>query len=114
MTKCVKITNPNTKPSIINFDPVQVSDDERQQAKQICYGMIYGIGSKSLGEQLGVVEEEASVFLSSFRETYPGVKRFMDATLTECREVFFVVLSPTFLGFLKTKCAISVGEKLGT
>ena len=50
--------------------------------------MIYGIGSKSLGEQLGVVEQEAAVFLSTFRETYPGVKRFMDATLTECRQVF--------------------------
>ena len=49
--------------------------------------MIYGIGSKSLGEQLGVVEQEAAVFLSTFRETYPGVKRFMDATLTECRQV---------------------------
>jgi DNA polymerase theta len=47
--------------------------------------MIYGIGTKSLGEQLGVVEEEASVFLSSFRDTYPGIKRYMDATLTECR-----------------------------
>ena len=31
--------------------------------------MIYGIGSKSLGEQLGVVEEEAAVFLATFRET---------------------------------------------
>ena len=54
--------------------------------------MIYGIGSKSLGEQLGVVEQEAAVFLSTFRETYPGVKRFMDATLTECRQVFLDIL----------------------
>ena len=61
--------------------------------------MIYGIGSKSLGEQLGVVEQEAAVFLSTFRETYPGVKRFMDATLTECRQVCLDVSYPfNFLG----------------
>ena len=59
--------------------------------------MIYGIGSKSLGEQLGVVEQEAAVFLSTFRETYPGVKWFMDATLTECRQV---CLDIVFLYFL--------------
>ena len=62
--------------------------------------MIYGIGSKSLGEQLGVVEQEAAVFLSTFRETYPGVKRFMDATLTECRRVFIDILSLQFFGKL--------------
>lgn len=52
--------------------------------------MIYGIGTQSLGEQLGVVEQEASVFLSSFKSSYPGVKKFMDATLTECRKKGFV------------------------
>ena len=69
---------------------MQVTEEERSQAKQICYGMIYGIGSASLGEQLGVVEEEASVFMHDFKSTYPGVKRFMDRTLTECRKNGFV------------------------
>lgn len=52
--------------------------------------MVYGIGAKSLGEQLGVVEEEASVFLSDFKSTYPGVKKFMDLTLTECKRLGYV------------------------
>lgn len=68
----------------------QVTDDQRQQAKQICYGMIYGIGAKSLGEQLGIVEEEAAVFLADFKDGYPGVKSFMDATLTRCKREGFV------------------------
>lgn len=67
-----------------------INDDERQQAKQICYGMIYGIGVKSLGEQLGVVEEEASAFIHSFKATYPGIKDFMDKTLVECRQRGYV------------------------
>lgn len=68
----------------------EISEDERAQAKQICYGMIYGIGTASLGDQLGVVEEEASVFLHSFKSAYPGVKKFMDTTLTACKRVGFV------------------------
>ncbi len=54
-------------------DVGEVSDEERQQAKQICYGMIYGMGTKSLGEQLGIVEEEAAVFLQEFKSAYPSI-----------------------------------------
>jgi DNA polymerase theta len=34
--------------------------------------MIYGMGSKALGEQLEVGEEDASVFMDSFKNAYPG------------------------------------------
>lgn len=49
-----------------------VTDDERQQAKQICYGIVYGMGCKSLAEQLEVSEEEAQLFVDSFHSTYPS------------------------------------------
>ena len=39
---------------------------------QVCYGMIYGIGAKALGEQLEVDENEASVFIESFKNKYTG------------------------------------------
>ena len=51
-------------------DPTEVTDEQRQQAKQVCYGMLYGIGPKALGEQLGVDENEASVFTESFKSRY--------------------------------------------
>ena len=34
--------------------------------------MIYGIGAKALGEQLGVDENEASVFIETFKAKYTG------------------------------------------
>ncbi len=34
--------------------------------------MIYGIGTKALGEQLGIDENEASVFVETFKAKYPG------------------------------------------
>lgn len=35
--------------------------------------MIYGMGTKALGDQLEVEEEDASVFMDSFRNAYPGI-----------------------------------------
>ncbi|KAK4028449.1 hypothetical protein OUZ56_017726 [Daphnia magna] len=49
----------------------EVRDDERQKAKQICYGIFYGMGCKCLAEQLEVGEEEAQLFVKTFHATYP-------------------------------------------
>jgi DNA polymerase I-like protein with 3'-5' exonuclease and polymerase domains len=34
--------------------------------------MIYGMSAKALGEQLEVEEEDASIFMDSFKNAYPG------------------------------------------
>ena len=73
----------------------KVSDQERQNAKQVCYGMIYGIGAKTLGEQLGISENEASQFIETFRSKYPTMKKFLARVVQECREKGFVT---TLLG----------------
>lgn len=39
---------------------------------QVCYGMIYGIGAKALGKQLEVEENDAAVFIETFKAKYPG------------------------------------------
>jgi len=50
-----------------------VTTEQRQWAKQVCYGIIYGMGAKALGEQLEVEEEQAAVFMDSFKNAYPGI-----------------------------------------
>ena len=69
----------------------QVSDDERQQAKQICYGIVYGMGCKTLAEQLEVCEEEAQVFVDSFHSTYPSRYYFnyQFQTFSELKGLYF-------------------------
>jgi hypothetical protein len=57
---------------------------------QICYGIIYGMGSKSLGEQLGIIEEEAAAFASEFKSSYSGVASWMERILGECRKRGYV------------------------
>ncbi|XP_071616812.1 DNA polymerase theta [Heliangelus exortis] len=72
------------------IDPEDVGDRTRQQAKQICYGIIYGIGAKSLGEQMGIDENEAANYIESFKLRYTGVQKFLRETVRSCRKDGFV------------------------
>ena len=64
----------------------EVTDTDRQQVKQICYGILYGLGVKALSEQLEICEEEANAFIFSFMNTYPGVKKFIENIVVECKK----------------------------
>ncbi len=66
--------------------PDEVGDKQRQETKQICYGMLYGIGAKALGEQLGLDENDAAQFIESFKMKYPAMKRFIKETVQNCKE----------------------------
>ena len=43
--------------------------------------MIYGIGPKALGEQLGVDDNDAAAFIETFKAKYPGRILFVDILL---------------------------------
>ena len=71
--------------------PVEmVTDQQRQRAKQICYGMVYGIGAKALGEQLGIGEDDASVFMETFKAKYSGIRKYLKKTVAFCKQNGFV------------------------
>ncbi|XP_047434513.1 DNA polymerase theta [Mugil cephalus] len=67
-----------------SIDPESVNDSLRQQAKQICYGIIYGMGAKSLGEQMGVEENDAACYIESFKARYKGISAFLKQTVKNC------------------------------
>lgn len=64
----------------------EVTEELRQNAKGLCYGIIYGMGSKALGEQLNIAEEEAKELMSSFKTTYPGVQDYIKKVVAICRD----------------------------
>ncbi|XP_040340968.1 DNA polymerase theta [Herpailurus yagouaroundi] len=72
------------------IEPESVGDDLRQQAKQICYGIIYGMGAKSLGEQMGIKENDAACYIDSFKSRYTGINHFMRETVKNCKRDGFV------------------------
>lgn len=52
----------------------EVSEKNRNDAKKICYGIIYGMGQKSLAESLEIEENIAKELLHAFHNTYPGIR----------------------------------------
>ena len=68
-----------------------VTDLQRQTAKHICYGIIYGIGRKSLAEKLNVNEEEAGHFIEKFKNRFVGIKSFVQQTIEFAKSKGFVV-----------------------
>lgn len=65
-------------------EPASVDDNMRQQAKQICYGIIYGMGAKSLGEQMGIEENDAACYIETFKSRYSGIQTFLRETVQKC------------------------------
>lgn len=53
---------------------MNVTDKMRNDTKQICYGIIYGMGVKSLAVTLKCGEEEAQSLHESFHQTYPSIR----------------------------------------
>lgn len=51
-----------------------ITEKQRNAAKQICYGIIYGMGARSLSVTLKCDEEEAINLSESFHKTYPGIR----------------------------------------
>jgi DNA polymerase theta len=74
----------------LNTTPENISPSQRQQAKSICYGMVYGIGPKALAEQLKVDTEEAAQFMESFKSQFPRVQAFIQATINRCSTHGFI------------------------
>ena len=58
----------------------EVTKNMRRNAKAVNFGIIYGISSYGLSEDLGISPKEAKAFIDKYFETYPGIKSYMDNT----------------------------------
>ena len=68
----------------------QVSAEERRSAKAINFGLIYGMSAFGLARQLGIERGAAQRYVDLYFQRYPGVKRFMDTTREQARELGYV------------------------
>ena len=68
----------------IPFD--QVTDLQRRNAKAVNFGIVYGISSFGLSQDLSITRKEAADYIERYFETYPGVKRFLDGLVSDAKE----------------------------
>jgi DNA polymerase-1 len=56
----------------------EVTDTLRRNAKAVNFGIVYGISSFGLGENIGISRKEAGEYIKKYFETFPGLKKYLD------------------------------------
>ncbi|MDO4490276.1 MAG: DNA polymerase I [Lachnospiraceae bacterium] len=69
----------------------EVTPLQRRNAKAVNFGIVYGISSFGLSQDLNVSRKEAQEYIDSYFETYPGIRKFLDETVADAREKGCVV-----------------------
>ena len=72
----------------IPFD--EVTDLQRRNAKAVNFGIVYGISSFGLSQDLSITRKEAAEYIDQYFKTYPGVKHFLDRSVSEAKENGYV------------------------
>lgn len=68
----------------------EVTDLQRRNAKAVNFGIVYGISSFGLSQDLSITRKEAAAYIDKYFETYPGVKAFLDKQVQEAKEQGYV------------------------
>jgi DNA polymerase I len=76
--------------SLFEKPPEQVSKNERRVAKTTVFGVIYGISSFGLAPRIGASRQEAQRLIDGLFAQYPGIKRYIEATIKDGRANGFV------------------------
>lgn len=61
--------------------PSEITGEERAQAKHICYGILYGMGTEVLSRTLKVTRAEAKSFRTAFQQRFSGLTRFLNTAV---------------------------------
>ncbi len=72
-----------TASQIFNVPVSEVTKEMRRKAKAVNFGIIYGISSFGLSEDLGINIDEAKLFIDKYLETFPGIKDYMNSLVYE-------------------------------
>src|SRR4051812_9661567 len=67
-----------------------VEPDQRRIAKVINFGLIYGMSSFGVAQNLGIDRAQAQTYVDRYFARYPGAKRYMDETRKRAKEVGYV------------------------
>jgi DNA polymerase I len=63
----------------------EVTHDQRRAAKTINFGVLYGMSSFRLSNELKIAAGEAKEFIDAYFARYPRIREYLDATLDEAR-----------------------------
>ncbi len=79
-----------TAAEVFSVSPLLVTSEMRRVAKSINFGIVYGMSSFGLSNQLRISRREASLFIERYFNLYRGVKQFMEDIVEQARKDGYV------------------------
>ena len=68
----------------------EVTSQQRSNAKAVNFGIVYGISSFGLGQDLHISKKEAEEYIERYFATYPGIKQFLDKAVETAKKEGFI------------------------
>lgn len=68
----------------------ELADSKRSIAKSINFGLLYGMGSRKLGDTLGIPAKEAKQYIDAYFENFVSVKEYLKSIENKALENGFV------------------------
>ena len=68
----------------------EVTDLQRRNAKAVNFGIVYGISSFGLSQDLSITRKEAATYIEQYFATYPQVKTFLDKQVEDAKQNGYV------------------------
>ena len=87
-----------TASEIFRVPPEEVNGKQRDRAKVINFGIIYGMGPRRLGREFGISTKEASAFIDNYFDIYAEVRNFLGKTIEQAKVDGYVT---TLLGRIR-------------
>jgi DNA polymerase-1 len=75
-----------TAAEVLGKDPATLTKDERNVAKMINFGIVYGISAFGLAENLDIPKDEAQAYIDAYLARFPAVQAFIARTITQASE----------------------------
>ncbi len=79
-----------TAAKVLNVPLDQVTSDQRSFAKRVNFGLLYGMGTRSLAEQAGISMSEAQKFVDAYFNGFPNIKKYIDDTKRKAKDIGYV------------------------
>ena len=80
----------STASRVFGVPPKEVSADMRRKAKEVNFGIMYGIGPFGLGRRLEIPQSEAKEIINRYFERFPKVKQYINDTIAGARKDGYV------------------------
>ncbi|HJH24221.1 MAG TPA: DNA polymerase I [Paenalcaligenes hominis] len=79
-----------TAAEIFHIEPAAVSSEQRNAAKAINFGLIYGMGQYGLAKNLGISNAAAKSYIDRYFARYPGVAQYMETIKAQAKQQGYV------------------------